>query len=49
MDTAHGSSLLRYDPAAKELIRPATPLRERIYDSVRELTARLSAALKASR
>jgi len=47
-DAAAGKHLIRYDPAAKELVKPTGPMKERVYDSVREVSLRLASALKAA-
>lgn len=47
-DGAKGSHILRYDSAAKELIKPSGALKERVYDSVREVSLRLASAFKAA-
>lgn len=46
--SAVGKHLIRFDPAAKELVKPSGPMKERVYDSVREVSLRLASALKAA-
>jgi hypothetical protein len=46
--SVEGKHLIRFDPAAKELVKPTGPMKERVYDSVREVAQRLAAALKAA-
>lgn len=47
-DTATAEHLIRFDPAAKELVKPTGPIRERVYDTVREVALRLASGLRGS-
>jgi len=46
--TASGHHLQRYDPATKELIKPTGLIRDRVYESVKEVASRLASDAKAS-
>lgn len=48
LDSERGEQHLRYDPASKELVNPPGSLRDRVYDALRVLSARLAAALERS-
>ncbi len=43
-----GRHLMRYDPASKDLVKPSGAISDRVYDTVREVAARLTADLKAA-
>ena len=47
-DSVKGAHHLRFDPAAKEIVKPSGPMKERVYDSVREISLRLASAFKAT-
>jgi hypothetical protein len=46
--TAAGHQLLRFDPAAKELVKPTRSINESVYDTVREVAAHLASEIKGA-
>jgi hypothetical protein len=46
--SATGHHLMRFDPASKALVKPSGAIKDRVYDSVREVAARLAADVRAA-
>ena len=46
--SATGHHLMRYDPASKGLVKPSGTIKDRVYDTVREIAARLAADAKVA-
>jgi hypothetical protein len=44
--TASGEEMIRYDPASKDLVKPASPLDERVYASVQNVALQLAGDFK---
>lgn len=47
-NSATGYHLMRYDPASKGLLKPSGTIKDRVYDTVREVAARLAADAKVA-
>lgn len=47
-NSATGHHLMRYDPASKGLVKPSGTMKDRVYDTVREVAARLAADAKVA-
>ncbi len=47
-NSATGHHLMRYDPASKGLVKPSGTIKDRVYDTVREVAARLAADAKVA-
>lgn len=46
--SATGRHIMRYDPASKGLVKPSGTLKDRVYDTVREVATRLAADAKVA-
>lgn len=47
-NSATGHHLMRYDPASKGLVKPSGTIKDRVYDTVRGVAARLAADAKVA-
>jgi hypothetical protein len=41
--------IMRYDPIAKDFVKPTVPIRDRVYEVVRELASQLAADFKKAK
>lgn len=47
-NSATGHHIMRYDPASKGLVKPSGAIKDRVYDTVRQVTTRLVEAAKVA-